>query len=116
MRKRKVTQTYLDMVDILEENAASKMSGVTPRDSDTELIIQILQRKRGANFTAEQMNIIRSVNVESVTRARRKLQKGGEYLPSPEVAKKRRLKSYEVQQTAPKETASGLQRRIETND
>lgn len=109
------TETFKQLEAILEENAKSQMSGVTPRDSDTELIIQILQRCRGANFTADQMNVMRTLNVESVTRARRKLQKSGLFLPSPEVAKKRRLKGYELQQVAPKETAQGLQRRIESN-
>lgn len=111
----KITETFKQLSAILEENAKSQMSGVTPRDSDTELIIQILQRCRDANFTAEQMNVIRTLNVESVTRARRKLQRAGFYPPSPEVARKRRLKSYEIEQVAPNETAGGLQRRIEQN-
>lgn len=109
------TQTYLETEQILKENTASRMSGVAPRDSDNELIIQILQRCRGADFSANQMNIIRSLNFESVTRCRRKFQEAGQYMPSPEVAKKRRLKGYEVEQTAPKETAAGIQRRIENN-
>jgi hypothetical protein len=112
---KRLTKTAVDVEAILGENTASRMTGVTPCDSDTELIIQILQRRRGANFSADQMQIIRELNFESVTRCRRKLQENGQYLPSPEVAQKRRLKSYEVQQTAPKETAGGLQRRIEEN-
>lgn len=109
------TKTYLEVEKILEENTASAMTGVPPRDSDTELIIQILQRCRGTNFTAEQMTLIRRLNFESVTRCRRKFQENGQFMPSPEVAKKRRLKSLEVEQTAPKESAAGLQRRIESN-
>lgn len=109
MRK---TKTYLEVVKVLESNWPSKMTGVTPRDSDTELIIQLLQFN-GANFTAEQMQLMRSWKFESITRCRRKLQEGGQYLPSPEVAKQRRLKSYELQQVAPSESAAGIQRRIE---
>ena len=114
-RTPKKTKTYQEVEAILKENTASRMSGVAPRDSDNELIIQILQRCRGADFSADQMNIIRSLNFESVTRCRRKFQEAGQFMPSPEVAKKRRLKSYEVEQTAPKETAAGIQRRIENN-
>lgn len=112
----KPTKTFIHTERLLAENTPSKMTGVAPRDSDTELYIQFLQRVLGVNLTAVQMEFIRSVNYESISRARRKLQENGQYLPSPEVAKKRRLKSYEVQQVAPKETAQGLQRRIETND
>lgn len=110
----KKTGLFLEVEKRLDENRPSLMTGVSPRDSDKELIIQILQF-RGARFSAEQLTLMRRVNFESVTRARRKLQEEGKFLPSPEVAKKRRLKSYEVQQTAPKETAEGLQARIEGN-
>ena len=111
MRK---TKTYNRVVKVLGDNIPSQMTGVAPRDSDTELIIQILQRCLGADLTVEQMEKIRMVNFESVTRCRRKLQEAGEYMPSPEVAKKRRLKSYEIQQVAPSESAAGIQRRIES--
>lgn len=112
MRK---TRTYIAVEKLLDENIKSQMSGVAPRDSDTELYIQYLQRVLDVNLNAEQLNLIRSVNYESISRCRRKLQEQGKFLPSPEVAKKRRLKSYEVEQVAPKETAAGLQRRIESN-
>ena len=111
----KKTKTYKEVVRILETNDKSSMTGVAPRDSDKELIIQILQRIHGLGLNAEQLGIMRSVNFESITRCRRKLQENGEYLPSPEVAKRRRLKSYEVEQVAPTESAAGLQRRIEEN-
>lgn len=112
----KETQLYRDMVEVLESNRRSSMTGVGPRDSDTELLIQLLQIHYQANLTADQLNKLRQINVESVTRARRKLQSIGKFPPdSPLVAAKRRLKSYEVQQTAPSETAAGLQRRIEQN-
>lgn len=109
---RKTTKHYRLMVDVLEHNRQSTMTGVRPTDSDKELLIQMLQFS-GTELTAKQMITIRKFNFESITRARRKLQRAGEYLPtSPEVARKRRLKSYEIQQTAPSETAGGLQRRI----
>ena len=111
MRK---TKTYTRVVKVLGDNIPSRMTGVAPRDSDTELIIQILQRCLEADLTVEQMEKIRMVNFESATRCRRKLQEAGEYMPSPEVAKKRRLKSYEIQQVAPSESAAGIQRRIES--
>jgi len=111
----KKTYGYDRLISVLEDNLPSRMSGVTPRDSDKELIIQILQFE-GAGLTAEQMDMIRKFNFESLTRARRKLQEAGEYMPSPEIAKKRRLKGYELQQTAPKETAQGVHRRIQDND
>lgn len=111
----KKTRTYINVVQILGDNLPSKMTGVAPRDSDTELYIQYLQRIMGAGLNATQLQIIRSINYESISRARRKLQENGEFLPSPEVAKRRRLKSYEVEQVAPTESAAGLQRRIEEN-
>jgi hypothetical protein len=115
MKMAKQTRTSGEVEEVLHENRISPMSGVSPRDSDKELIIQILQIHRNAEFTAEQLSIIRNLNFESITRARRKFQENGLYPPSPEVAKKRRIKSYEVEQTAPKETAAGLQNRIERN-
>ena len=110
----KTTKHYKLLIDVLENNRTSQMTGVTPRNSDTEMLIQILQFS-GANMSAEQLTLIREFNFESLTRARRKLQNGGEYLPSPEVAKRRRIKGWELMQVAPKETAAGLQRRIERN-
>ncbi len=112
---RKVTKTFAETLSVLRDNRVSPMSGVSPRDSDTELIIQILQLCHDAKLNERQLRILRGLNFESITRARRKLQEQGQYLPSPEVAKKRRLKSYEVQQVAPSETAGGIQRRIEEN-
>lgn len=113
---------YDRLVKVLEENKPSQMTGVPPRDSDREMLIQIMQYELydqgGLELTlsAHQMEVIRRFNFESLTRGRRKLQEAGEYMPSPEVAKKRRLKSYELQQTAPNETAAGVHRRIQDND
>jgi hypothetical protein len=67
------------------------------RNSDTELIIGVLHLK-GLHLSETQRDILRSVNLESIRRTRQKLQEAGKYLPSPAVAKKRRLKSYVVQQ------------------
>lgn len=106
---------YDRLVYVLEHNWPSRRTGITPRDSDKELIIQILQFE-GAALTEAQMDLMRKFNFESLTRARRKLQEAGEYMPSPEIAKKRRLKGYELEQVAPKETAQGVHRRIQDND
>jgi hypothetical protein len=70
------------------------------RDSDKELIIGVLQAL-GANLSQEQRDLMRKVNFESIRRHRQKLQEKGLFQPSPEVAKRRRLKSYIVQQNAP---------------
>ena len=112
----KKTLNYKRTVSLLEANRKSQMTGVGPRDSDKELLIQFMQIHLGMNLNAQQLELIRSVNFESITRCRRKLQENGEYLPDdPEVAKKRRLKGYELEQTAPGESAAGVQRRIEEN-
>lgn len=102
---------YDTLIDVLGQNRSSRMTGVAPRDSDREMIIQILQFS-DCNLTAEQMTVIRQFNFESLTRARRKLQEAGQYHGSPEVMAKRRIKGYEIQQVAPKETAGGLHARI----
>lgn len=101
--------------NLLGENTASRMTDVSPRDSDTELYIQYLQRILEVDLTAAQMSLIRTVNYESISRCRRKLQEQGKYHGSPEVMRRRRIKGYELQQTAPGETAAGVQRRIEQN-
>lgn len=111
----KKTFTQVNVETLLEENVASQMSGVPPRDSDTELYIQFLQRIMGCNLTGAQMDVMRSVNYDSIGRSRRKLQEKGLYHGSPEVMRRRRIKGYELQQTAPGETAAGVQRRIEQN-
>ena len=111
----KKTKTFVAVESVLHQNRISQVSKVSPRDSDTELIIQFLQFHTDIQLKPYQVEVLRQVKFESITRARHKLQEKGEYLPSPEVAKKRRLKSYEVEQVAPKESAAGLQRRIEEN-
>ena len=109
----KSTENYDLMIDILTHNRASQHTGVPPTDSDKELIIQLLQFS-GACLTKEQMMKIREFNFESLTRARRKLQREGKFLPISEaVRRKRRLLAMEIQQVAPTESAAGIQRRIE---
>lgn len=112
MRK---TKTYKAVEEVLATNRKSPTNPVSPRDSDHELLIQFLQFHMGMNLTQAQIDIMRSVSFESITRARRKLQEGGEYLPSLEVGRRRRLKGYELTQTAKAETAAGIQGRIEAN-
>lgn len=75
-------------------------SSQTYRDSDKELIIAYLQLL-GANLSVEQERVLKQVSFESIRRVRQKFQERGQYLPSPAVAKQRRLKSYIVQQNAP---------------
>lgn len=112
MRK---TKTFKAIDQILSDNLKSQ-SGVGPRDSDNELILQYLHFHTDVVITPELAKAIRSTSFESITRCRRKLQEQGQYLPdSPEVGRRRRLKGYELEQTAPKESAPGIQRRIEEN-
>lgn len=67
------------------------------RSSDKELIIQVLQAK-GAGLTSKQMELLRSVSFESITRCRRKFQEEGKYRANKTVEYERRFKSYQVQQ------------------
>lgn len=111
-RKSKV---HDPVCELLEANRRSKISNTTPRDSDGELIVQFLQLHMGAELTAAQCAIIRSVNFESIRRTRAKLQEQGKYWGSPEVMRARRIKGYEVQQTAPGASAQEIGARIEDN-
>lgn len=113
----KKTETFKAVEKLLEENTKSHMTGVGPRDSDKELNIQFIQRVLGMNLNAEQLTLLRTVNFESIRRGRQKLQEAGKFPPDdPEVARRRRIKSYEIEQTAATESAAGLQRRIEENE
>lgn len=78
------------------------------RDSDNVLIIEYLNDWKNAGFTPHQIQLIKDTNFESITRCRRKLQEGGKFLPSPEVAAQRRLKSYVVQQNIPNTDATDV--------
>jgi hypothetical protein len=111
----KKTETQKGVERLLAENVPSRMTGVTPRDSDKELLIQYMQRILGMNLNAAQIELIRTVNFESIRRSRQRLQENGKYWGSPEVMQRRRIKSYEIQQVAPKESPAGLQRRIQEN-
>lgn len=68
------------------------------RESDKELIRDYLRRK-GLFLTPEQENILFAVSLESLTRARRKIQEGGEYLPNEGVQQMRRRKAKLIQKT-----------------
>lgn len=112
MKKARVS---IQVEELLRENRKSQMTGVTPRDSDKELIIQFLQLHLGMNLNAEQINLLRTVNFESIRRERAKFQERGEYLGSPEVMEKRQRKALSVQMIVPKATPHSLQRKIERN-
>lgn len=85
------------------------------KNSDNELMIGMLHLN-GMPTNEEQRRVIKSINFESIFRERRKFQEKGMYLPTdPMVAKKRRLKSYEIQQVAPKASPHELQQRIANN-
>ena len=111
----KKTKTSEAVEKLLKDNIPSGMTGVPPRDSDKELIIQYLQLHLGMNLNAQQLELLRTVNFESIRRERAKFQEKGMYLGSPEVMAKRKRKAMEVEQTAPTESPHGLQRRIEEN-
>jgi hypothetical protein len=109
------TKTFIGVEKILGDNIHAQ-TGIGPRDSDNELILQFLHFHTDMEVTPAIAETIRSISFESITRARRKLQEKGEYMPdSPAVWKKRRLKGWELQQVAPVESAAGIQRRIEEN-
>ncbi len=70
------------------------------RDSDKDLFIAVLQML-GADLSERQREIMRSVNLESVRRLRQKLQEDGQYLPSVDVAQRRKLKAQLVKDAVP---------------
>lgn len=82
------------------------------RDSDRELLIEVMQR-RGMNLSYSQIDKLRDINFESIRRTRQKLQEQGKYLPSPEVARQRRLKSMIMQQNAPIAKPERVERLVE---
>lgn len=71
------------------------------RNSDTELLIQFLELQGFGKMSEAQKLAFRKVSFESITRARRKFQEEGQFLPNEKVGKQRRLKSMIVQQNAP---------------
>lgn len=87
-------------------------SSVEARNSDNELIIQMLQAN-GAELTPRQEEVVRGLVFESITRVRRKLQHDGKYLPSDAVVKFRRFKSAQVQQIAPSASANYIANTID---
>lgn len=81
------------------------------RDSDHELIIQVLIRK-GFAPTKRQLEILRELSFESIRRTRQKLQQAGEFLPSPRVAKQRKLKGMITSQRIVKTKAENIDKLI----
>lgn len=83
------------------------------RNSD-KVLIHLYLKRAGLELTATQIDKLLSLpSFETITRVRRKLQESGEFLPSQDVAKQRKLKSYAVQQNAPRSTAESLERVLE---
>lgn len=82
------------------------------RDSDNVLIVHMLQL-HGAKLTAEQIQVLCNFNFESITRARRKIQEEGRYLPSPAVAQARGLKAQAVAAVAREATPAEMQAAVE---
>ncbi len=93
---------------ILSDNRISTIMNVSPRDSDKALIVQFLQMS-GCNLTAEQIGVIRGVSFETITRVRRKLQEGGEYLGDKAIAAERKRKAEEVRVMAVKASPAELE-------
>lgn len=83
------------------------------RDSDNVLIVHLLQL-HGAKLNADQIAVVCGLNFESVTRARRKLQEDGQYLPSAAVAKERQLRAQVVAQGIRTTNAAGAQQLVST--
>ena len=68
------------------------------RNSDKALLAYILQSK-GVSLTKSQIDVILSVNFESIRRTRQKLNEQGKFLPTdPKVLKQRQRKAQETQQ------------------
>lgn len=84
------------------------------RGSDKELIIGVLQA-RGANLDEHQRQLLRGISFESITRARRKYQEEGLYLPSEAIQRTRKFKSMSVQQSIPSTKPDSVQELIERN-
>ena len=80
---------------------------LSARNSDKYLLLDYLQ-EQGVNFTPEQTEIFLSVNFESITRVRRKLQEEGKYLADPEIEKQRKLKASMTRYVAPIATTNNL--------
>jgi hypothetical protein len=90
----KVRKVQKTVERVLSENTKT-------RDSDQLLILEVWQ-KQGLVLTLEQRYHFMSVaNPESIRRTRQKLQQEGKYLPSPKIARERKLRSYEMEQAIP---------------
>lgn len=86
--------TFQIVEAILRDNERS-------RNSDKELEIDFFDWI-GVGLTDKQKSIIRDApSLETLTRARRKIQEQGKYLASEEVRKERKFKSFTMQQRIP---------------
>jgi hypothetical protein len=77
------------------------------RNSDKVLLHDYLQHK-GIGFNEKQTDIFLSVNFETITRIRRKLQEEGLYLADAETSRQRKLKASIVKEVAPIAPSSSL--------
>lgn len=82
------------------------------RSSDKVLILRFLE-KLGIDLTEDQVEVLMSVNLESITRARRKIQEDGRYPATPEVQAERQQKAGDVRQIAPRADVEQLTNTIE---
>lgn len=87
-----MSKIYNEVKQILAENTQS-------RDSDKELI-RAYFRSKGVVFTPEQERVLFSVSMESLTRARRKIQEQGLYPAKEGVRKVRGMKEKIIRQTS----------------
>lgn len=72
------------------------------RNSDKRLMVYFMQ-KEGMNLSDEQIRAFYDMpSPETIRRTRQKIQEAGEYVPTiREVAERRKLKSWEMQQNMP---------------
>lgn len=77
------------------------------RNSDVELQIIYLQ-KSGMNLTPEQMEVFRSLNMESIRRERQTIQAAGMYTADQKIKKTRMAKAEIMRHAPPNERAEIL--------
>lgn len=73
------------------------------RNSDMSLLITVWA-DQGLKLSSEQVNFLmtQAVSAESITRARRKFQESGKYLPTPKVEVQRSLLAEEAREHYPR--------------
>lgn len=92
-------------------------SDVSPRDSDKELTIQVMEHY-GLWLSETQKAKFRNLPfaLESIRRTRQKFQEQGQYTASQFVRRHRKFKSMEVQQKMPQTAPEKVQGLIENTD